>query len=103
MVPAGGLSKRQRRGIDKKMACSLKPADLIEDDVDDSGEPRLLSFVTYIDDNTRNEVKIPCTKAVYRKVTGDPKPGRQSVKALSNRLNTHFLIAVENVENKLKC
>ena len=102
-APAGALTKRKRQGVEKRLACSLKPPSLVEDTENEdaeTGEAQLNSFVTYIDDSTRNEVSMPCTKAVYRKVTGDPKPGRKTVKSLDYRLGVHFLLAVEPVAGK---
>lgn len=98
-VPLGALLKRKRTGIEKRLACSLKPASLA--DVDSVGEDgEVVSNVTYVDDGTRNEIVMPCTREVFRKVTGDPKPGKRFVKSLDQKLNTHFLIAVEKVQGQ---
>lgn len=93
-APAGALSKKKRQNVDKRLACSLKPASLVEEDGPE-GEIVGKSLITYVDDTTRNEVIMPCTREVYRRVTGDPKPGKRKVRSLDYRLGTNFVVVVE--------
>jgi hypothetical protein len=83
-----GLQKPKREGTTKVLARSLKPADLQED-----GD-ETVAVMTFVDEQG-NSKRMPCTREVYKRVEGNPRPGKPH-KALDMVLDKDFVVSIRD-------
>jgi len=88
-----GLEKPKRENVNKILAVNMKPAELRETD------EGLRTLVTFVEANGDSRT-LDCTKEVYRRVEGNPRPGKAHY-PMDMLLDKNFLISVDKQTNKV--